>query len=130
MSNLGIYLSMNIFFILVGIGVIIYEFVTKAKEYIPKAIFCLICIAFLIYNSTPAFKDVIEQETTTVIAEYVRYQNGSIAMRNLYFIGDMGEISLEAPAAARIVPKLSEGKTYEVEYYNNSKLIKGFKLID
>ena len=116
MSNIWIYLSRNIFVILIGIGIIVYEFVTKKKEYIPKVIFCLLCIAFLIYDSTPSFQDVIEQETTTVIAEYIRYENGSIGMKRLCFEGDMGKISLEAPIITRPVANLEEGKIYEIEY--------------
>ena len=130
MSNIWIVLSGRIFLILLASGVIIYELKTKKKEYIIKTIFCLICIVFFIVISIPHLQDVIEQKTTIVIADYVRYEPAAKGSQRLYFISNSGEFSLEAPRVTRPVANLKEGKTYEIEYYNNTKIIKSYRLIE
>ena len=81
----------------------------------------------MVFVNIPYFQDAIENETTNVIAEYVKYQPGRLGTQRLFFVSDKKEIKLEDLLINRPVAHLEEGKIYEIEYYNNSKLIKEYR---
>ena len=55
---------------------------------------------------------------------------GRLGTQRLFFVSDEKEIKLEDLLINRPVALLEEGAMYEIEYYNNSKLIKEYKLIE
>lgn len=108
----------------------IMEFCEKKNHYVLKTILfiCLAIILFVIDFS--CFQDLVEQNTTTVVAEYVKYTDGRTGATRLYFSSEDGQFDLNASVWTRTVADLEKGKTYEIEYFNNSKVIKEYKLIE
>lgn len=129
MDNLWKYLTTMIVLILYAIAIVVYESITKGDEYILKIIAFSLVAIFLVFVNIPYFQDTIENETTIVIAEYVKYQPGRLGTQRLFFVSDEKEIELEDLLINRPVALLEKGAVYEIEYYNNSKLIKEYKLI-
>ncbi|MBP3576090.1 MAG: hypothetical protein J6J55_06290 [Paludibacteraceae bacterium] len=132
MSNIWLALIPTFFVIVVGIGVIIYHAMCKPDYHILKIIaFMCMIIAMLVFN-IPYFRDMSEGETTVVVAEYVDFQSSStrIGARKVFFIENGRQFELFVPALGRYAAKLQEGTVYEIEYFNNSKLIKSYKLIE
>lgn len=129
MNNLWTLLGITIFVVVVSIGFVIYAFVTKTDYYILKSLFIIGLAIFFIITDIPYMKDVIEQETTTIIAEYHHFQpsNTPPGTRKLLFESQDGELWLLATTISRTVAYMEEGKTYEIEYYNNSKVIKEYR---
>ena len=127
MDNLWKYLTIMIVLILFAIAIVVYESITKGDEYIFKIIAFSLVAIFLVSVNIPYFQDAIENETTIVIAEYVKYQPGRLGTQILFFVSDEKEIKLEDLLINRPVALLEEGAIYEIEYYNNSKLIKEYR---
>ena len=131
MNNLWTLLGITIAVVVFAIGFVIYLCITKPDYYIIKSLF-IICLAiFFAITDIPYMKDVIEQETTTIIAEYHHFQpsNTPPGTRKLFFESQDGELWLLATTISRTVAYMEEGKTYEIEYFNNSKVIKEYKRI-
>lgn len=130
MSNIWLALIPTILVSIVSIGTIIYQFLCKSDYYILKIIaFVCVMVAMIIF-SMPYFQDLTENETTIVVAEYKGFEhNSKVGTRKVQFIQDGRMLELFVPAYARDVAKLQEGQTYEIEYFNNSKLIKSYKPI-
>jgi gliding motility-associated lipoprotein GldH len=72
----------------------------------------------------------IEKDTNVIVGEYVKYGYGAVASFRVYIECDGKTYFVHAPAYARIVVDLEKGKTYEIEYFVNSRVIKEFKLIE
>ncbi len=132
MNNLWTLLGITIFVVVVSIGFVIYAFVTKTDYYILKSLFIIGLAIFFTITDIPYMEDVIEQETTTIIAEYHHFQpsNTRPGTRTLFFESQNGELRLLATTISRTVAYMEEGKTYEIEYFNNSKVIKEYRLIE
>lgn len=132
MNNLWTLLGITIFVIVVSIGFVIYALVTKTDYYILKSLFIIGIAIFFAITDIPYMKDVIEQETTTIIVEYHHFQpsNTRPGTRTLFFESQNGELRLLATTISRTVAYMEEGKTYEIEYFNNSKVIKEYRLIE
>jgi hypothetical protein len=114
----------------VFIALIIYEFIRPGDEHAIKIIvFSLFVVLWPVFYM-PYFQDAIEQETTTIIVEYVHHNKGHLPVHKYVFVGDMGKIELFAPKSTFPVTNLELGKSYEIEYYKHSKLIKEYKLIE
>lgn len=132
MNSLWYIFGLMIFCIIVAIGFTIYECVNKNNYYILKSLFVIaLAITFIILN-TPYIQDAFEQETTTIIAEYVDYINGNSdpGTTKMYFKTSNQTWTLFGATHSRIVAKMEKGKIYEIEYFNNSKLIKTYRLIE
>ncbi|MBR3845453.1 MAG: hypothetical protein IKM40_02615 [Clostridia bacterium] len=127
MDNLWKYLTTVIALILYAIAIVVYESIKKGDEYIFKIIAFSLGVILMVFVNIPYFQDAIENETTNVIAEYVKYQPGRLGTQRLFFVSDKKEIKLEDLLINRPVAHLEEGKIYEIEYYNNSKLIKEYR---
>ena len=126
MGNLCCVFMIMAFVELVLIATIIYEFIRPGDEYAIKIIVLSLIVVLWPVLHTSYFQDAVEQETITIIAEYDTHQSRG----KLVFVSDMGEIVLTAPGITGIVRDLESGKTYEIEYYKHSKLIKEYKLIE
>lgn len=113
------------------IGTILYECLKKVDGSIIKVIFCTICIVVLLVFDFPYIQDLTKQETTIITAEYVNYQpsNTRPGTRKLFFQTADGRISLLIPTVTRAVSELEPGKIYEIEFFNNCRVIKSYKLI-
>lgn len=129
MNNLWTLLGITIFVVIVSIGYIIYACIVKPNYYIIQILFIACLAIFFVITDIPYIKDVIEQETTVVIAEYKHYQTGNTnpGTRRLFFETENGELDLLATTISGTVGYMEEGKTYEIEYYNNSKVIKEYR---
>lgn len=130
MDNLWKYLTTVIVLILYAIAIVVYESITKGDEYIFKIIAFSLGVILMVFVNIPYFQDAIENETTIVIAEYVKYQPGRLGTQILFFVSDEKEIELEDLLINRPVAHLEEGEIYEIEYYNNSKLIKEYRKVE
>lgn len=131
MNNLWICLTTIIVLILCSIGIVIYESIIKRDEHILKIIIFSLVAIFLVFAHIPYWQDAIENETTIIVAEYVEYQPGSfITGQRLFFVCEEGKIELRAPTITRPIAYLKEGETYEIEYFNHSKVIKEYRLIE
>ncbi len=131
MRNIWLALIPAIFVSFVSIGVVIYQLVYKNNNYILKII-AFICIAIAMWSFfIPYLKDMAEDKTTSIIAEYVGFQrNSKVGTRKVIF-NEAGRLyELFVPGYAKDIGQLQEGKTYQIEYYNNSKLVKSYKLIE
>ena len=131
MSNIWLALIPTFFVFVVSIGVIIYQFIFKSDYYILKIIaFVCVMVAMFIF-SAPYFQDMVGNETTVVVAEYNGFeQNSKVGTRKVRFVENGKVLELFVPGYARDVAKLQDGQTYEIEYFNNSKVIKSYKPID
>lgn len=114
------------------IGAVAYEIIKKPK-YFGLKIFVFVClIVTLLIIDIPIYKDMIGKNTNTVIAEYVEFQssNTSPCTRKAYFKGENGRFHVYVPIFTRDIAKLEVGKTYEIEYFCNSHVIKEYKLLE
>ena len=132
MGNLWIAMIPTFFVCVVGVCVIIHEIVHKGDFYFLKSVAfaCIIIAMFLFY--IPHMKDIVGQKTTVVTAEYIDYQDGNTAPCTLkvFFMINNRQIELIVPTFTRDVAKLEPGEIYEIEYFNNSKVIKSYKLVE
>ena len=105
MNNLWTLLGITIFVVVVSIGFVIYAFVTKTDYYILKSLFIIGLAIFFTITDIPYMEDVIEQETTTIIAEYHHFQpsNTRPGTRTLFFESQNGELRLLATTISRTV---------------------------
>ena len=119
-------------FSVVFVGVIIYHIICKPDYHILKTIAFVCMIIVMLFFDIPYFQDMAEGETTVVIAKYVDFQssNTRVGTRKVFFVKDGRQFELFVPGLARDVAKLQEGKVYEIEYFNNSQLIKSYRLIE
>ena len=74
----------------------------------------------------------VKKETAEVIAVYVEYQTGNVhpGARRLFFENGEDEFNLLAPIITKEHVKMEVGKTYKIEYFDNSKVIKDYELIE
>lgn len=132
MKNLWYLFSVMIVIIigLIIIGVVLYA--KKEKHYILAEIIIIFGVIFLFVESIPYIKDIKRQETTILTAVYDEYQITSTSSPTAILIfksnGKIYEII--SPRIFKIHVKLESGKNYIVEYYNNTKIIKSYTLIE
>ena len=110
-------------------------FVKKEKYYIISCIILVALNIFIYIADRSYIKDLIKQETTQIEVKYVEYQSGSSnthpGTRKLFFSDINGDIiELIGPVIKKYHVKMEEGKTYLVEYFNNTKVIKTYTLIE
>ena len=107
-------------------------FVKKEKYYILIDLILIATVVFCLISDIPYMKDLAKQETTEVIAVYVEYQTGNVhpGARRLFFENENNEFNLLAPVITKEHVKMEVGKTYKIEYFDNSKVIKNYELIE
>ena len=131
MGNIWLALIPTFFVFVVSVGVIIYEFICKADYYIIKIIAFICVVIIMITLNLPYFCYMAKNETTVVVAEYNGFEHISmVGTRKVRFTENNSVLELFVPGYSQDVAKLQEGKTYEIEYFNNSKLIKSYRLIE
>lgn len=114
------------------IGAIVYEIHKRPKYFGFKIIvFAGLIVALTIFE-IPTYKDMIEKDTTTVIAEYVEFQTSSTlpCTRKAYFKSENGKFYVYVPTWTRDIAKMEVGRTYEIEYFCNSRVIKAYRPIE
>ena len=114
------------------IGAIVSEIIKKNKYFRLKiVVFFSLIVALLIFDF-PIYKDMIDKNTNTVIAEYVQFQSSNTlpCTRKAFFKSENGEFYVYVPIFTRDIAKIEIGKTYEVEYFCNSRVIKEYNLIE
>lgn len=107
-------------------------FIKKEKYYILIDLILIATVVFCLISDIPYMKDIVKKETTEVIAVYVEYQTGNVhpGARRLFFESGDNEFNLLAPIITKEHVKMEVGKTYKIEYFDNSKVIKNFELIE
>ena len=131
MGNIWIALIPAIFAIIVFVGAITYYLIKKPNYYIPKAIVILCLILVMLYFYIPYFKDLADGQTTVVVARYDEFHRNSAAgTRKVIFYENEQRMELLVPGYSGMVGELQEDEVYEIEYFNNSKIIKTYRLIE
>ena len=107
-------------------------FIKKEKYYILIDLILIATVVFCLISDIPYMKDLAKQETTEVIAVYVEYQTGNVhpGARRLFFENENNKFNLLAPIISKEHVKMEVGKTYKIEYFYNSKVIKNYELIE
>lgn len=123
-------ISVFMFIGLVIVGIIL--FIKKDKYYILNEMIIIAFLIFLLVDSVPFIKDITKQETTEITAIYVEYQKGSVdpGAWRLIFKNESGTYKIISPIITKIHVKMEVGKTYKIEYFDNSKIIKNYILIE
>lgn len=132
MKNIWCIFGVSVFtFIgLIIIGIILY--IKKDKHYIISEIIIIAALIFYIFESIPYVKDITNQKTTEITAVYVEYQEGSVepGAWRLIFENEGETYKIISPIITKIHVKMEVGKTYKIEYFDNSKIIKNYTLIE
>jgi hypothetical protein len=107
-------------------------FIKKEEHYILINLIIIAIVVFSLISDIPYMKDLAKQETTEVIAVYVEYQTGNVhpGARRLFFENEEDEFNLLAPVITKDCVKMKVGKKYKIEYFNNSRVIKNYELIE
>ena len=123
-------ISVFAFIVLIIAGIIFY--IRKDKYYILSEIIIIAMLIFLLVDSAPYIKDITKHETTEITAVYVEYQKGSVdpGAWRLIFENEEDEFNLLAPVITKDCVKMKVGKTYKIEYFDNSRVIKNYELIE
>ena len=132
MKNIWYLFGISIFtFVVLAIAGIVF-YVKKNKNYILSNILIIFMLIFLLVDSVPYIKDITRQETTEIIAVYVEYQKGSVdpGAWRLIFKDGKDTYKIISPIITKNHVKMEVGKTYKIEYFNNSKIIKNYTLIE
>lgn len=115
-----------------AIGAIVYEFIKKSNYHWLKIIFFAGIMLFLVISDIPCYKDISEKETKKVVAEYVKFQSSNTlpCTRKAFFKSEGDQIYVYVPIFTHDIAKMEIGKTYQVEYFCNSHVIKEYKLLE
>ena len=132
MENIWYIFGISVFAFIVLIIAGIIFFIRKDKHYILTEIIIVVMLLFLLVDSIPFIKDLTMHETTEITAVYVEYQKGSVdpGAWRLIFENENGTYKIISPIITKIHVKLEVGKTYKIEYFDNSKIIKKYTLIE
>lgn len=132
MKNLWYIFGISVFAFIILIITGIIFFIRKDKYYIISEIIIIAMWIFFIVESVPYIKDITKQETTEIIAVYVEYQKGSVdpGAWRLIFENESETYKIISPIITKIHVKMEVGKTYKIEYFDNSKIIKDYTLIE
>lgn len=132
MKNIFLILIPSFFVCACAIGNIIYHIVKKPKYYLAKTLFLVAVLVALLMLEFPLYMDIFANNTTTVTAEYVGYQssNTELGTYKAFFEGRGGRFYVYIPMYTWDITKMEEGKIYEIEYFDNSCVMKEYKLIE
>lgn len=115
------------------IGAIVYDIVKRPKHYGIQIVLFTVLIVALTILEIPIYKDMVERDSTTEIAEYVEFQSSSSlsCTRKAYFkTGENIRFFVYVPTWTRDIEKMEIGQTYEIEYFPNSRVMKSYRLVE
>ena len=135
MKNIWIILGATLFLSAILIGtIIVFLFIKKKRKILEiiAQIFLIGIVIFCLSLTGPLWNDLEKQQTTQIVATYTKFENRGefIGSRHLIFEYDGKELILESPKIARQQTKMEVGKRYKIEYFNNSKVVKTFELVE
>ena len=132
MKNIWYIFGISVFSFIVLIIADIIFYIRKDKYYILLEIIIIAMLIFLLVDSGPYIKDITKHETTEITVVYVEYQKRSVdpGAWRLIFENENGTYKIISPIITKIHVKLEVGKTYKIEYFDNSKIIKKYTLIE
>lgn len=132
MKNIWYIFGTVIFAVLVIMIACIIIFIRKEKYFIVSEIILIVLAVFCLLSDIPYMKDIAEKETTEVVAMYVEYQKGNVhpGARRLIFKNDKETFSVLSPIITKDHVKMETGKTYRIVFFNNSKVIKDYILLE
>jgi len=136
MENIWYSISVSIALIIISIIIVVVVLIQKPKDYLAIVAFCVIGSIGLTLLGTDHIKDLTNRETTIVTAKYVRYlssgREATRYTRKMIFTVGGEEIGLYAPILTKrkYYLEMEEGKRYKIEYFNHTKIIKCYELIN
>lgn len=132
MENIWYFFWFNVFSIIVLIIASIILFIKKEKYYIITEIIFFLFLLYVLEDSVRFIKDITNQETTEIIAVYERNVRGSgyPGARILVFQDGGKTYKIMSPRITKIHMKMEVGKTYKIEYFDNTEIIKNYILIE
>lgn len=116
-------------------GLIIWAIVMcikKEKHRIAMATILIAGSLFMFFSNFSFVKDLAQQETSTVTGVYVKYERRNVepGARRVIFQTEDGTDDFLVSIFTKDCTKMKVGKTYKIEYFNNSKVIKTYELIE
>ena len=129
MKNIWLVLIPSLIAYIVCVSAIVYEIIKKPAYQLIKICVFVGVLIFLIITDIPCYKDMAENTTTTVIAEYVEFQSSNTlpGTRKVFFENEDGEFFAYFPTFTRDIAKMEVGQTYEIEYFQNTHIIKSYR---
>ena len=100
----------------------------RISEYIATAV----VVIFITIVTFPNFKDMIYQETNEIEAVYLECHSESKPFweRTLILKDDDTTYKIVITSLTLLPRRMEKGKTYKIEYYDNSKVLKSCVLIE
>ena len=133
MNNLwlifGITLFCSVGLIIIGVILII----KKEKFYKLSIIIIIFLVSSAIICDWNYIKDLTYKETIEIKLIYNGYEDrytSRYGVKQLYFNNNVESITLFAPTGKKYHLEMNIGKTYLIEYFKNSKVIKSYTLIE
>ncbi|MBE7091482.1 MAG: hypothetical protein E7363_06200 [Clostridiales bacterium] len=109
----------------------VYMVVKKERFYqIVAPLLASVVVVLFLFNYIPYTKDIVKQETTQIIVVYTKWGSGDGVVINLFFEIGKETITLKSPRVAKTHVKMKTGSKYKIDYFNNSKLIKSYVLVE
>ena len=132
MENIWYIFGTTVIMSIVLLPAAVIFFIKKEKHYILIDLIIIATEVFCLISDIPYMKDIVNKGTTEVIAVYVEYQTGNVhpGARRLFFENEEDEFNLLAPVITKDCVKMKVGKTYKIEYFDNSRVIKNYELIE
>ncbi len=132
MQNLWYIYGVMIISWICGICAVIRATIKRERFYI---VFDIIIVFLLIYtfiSYIPYLQDLTQKETVEIEGEFeIYYRNSNFSpCFDVYFETDSGREKVIIPKWAFILPELEEKKTYRIEYFKNTQVIKDYELIE
>lgn len=102
------------------------------KHRISEYIIMAIIVIFIIIVTFPNFKDMVYRETSEIEVVYVDCHSESkpFGQRTLTFKDDDTTYKIIISSLTSLPRRMEKGKTYKIEYYDNSKVLKSCVLIE
>ena len=115
-----------------SIGAVIYGFVKKPDHHWLKIFVFIGILVVMLITDIPCYKDIYKNSTNIVTAEYVEFQSSNTlpCTRKAFFKSASDKFYVYVPIFTRDIAKLEIGRTYEIEYFSYSRVIKGYRLIE
>ena len=135
MRNLWCVFGIYVGIIIIDIIIIVVFCIIKPKHFWITVIGMSVIIIFLLAINTGYIKDLTQKRTTEVTAEYVRYISGGgeapdIGTRKMVFVVGGEKVELYSSIFTKYYVKMEKGKRYKIVYFNNTKIIKSYELIE
>ena len=132
MKHLLLIIIYRVIFIVLG-SFGCFDLVKREKKHrLIGYILVVLAVGSIIIDTYPNFKDMICQETNEIEAIYLECHTKSKALgkETLIFKDDDTTYEIIISSLTSLPRRMEKGKTYKIEYYDNSKVLKSCVLIE